>query len=262
MLEALRKRFNRWLAVDRYEKDKDIRNALEWMLDRVSYRALLRVFAEDGLDAASGISAEERRALLACLSRADRGEKVTADALPRFADRSGRLKIGSWLTNAGRRDLGLMPREAREVVPISCYCDDNSGRVVAATYGALGYSDAEQLGQLRQVAVQAKLRTWAEILPFVVGPCFASCGSSLSFSDCLLLPPTGLSFFYDPSLGAFHLPGLDTVVVRVAAARAIGSHLQRFAIGRPLPAADVVNRVQAATWKWEAHSSASAPPRM
>ena len=214
MFKAFRKRFDRWLAVDKYEKDEDIRNALEWMLDRANYRALLRVFVEDDLAPACGISAEERRALLACVSKADRGEKVTSAALPRISDRRGRLKIGSWLTNAGRRDLGLMPREAREVVPISCYCDDNSGKVVAATFRALGYSgDADRLGQLRQVAEQTKLRTWAEVMPFVVGPCFASCGSPLSFSDCLLLPPTGSSFFYDPPLGAFHLPTLDTIIV-------------------------------------------------
>lgn len=252
MFTALKRAFDRWLAVDRYEKDEHIRSALEWMLDRPNYRALLREFAESDLAPGSGVAAEERRALLTCVSKVDRGEKVTADELPRIAERSGRLRIGSWLTNAGRRDLGLMPREAREIVPISCYCDDATGRIVAATFRALGYAgEAERLGQLRQVVKQARLRTWAEVMPFVVGPCFASCGSSLSFADCLLLPPTGSSFFYDPSLGAVHMSAVDTIVVRVAAARTIGSYLQSLPIEKPVPATEVVRRLKNTEWKVE-----------
>ncbi len=145
-----------------------------------------------------------------------------------------------------------MPREATEIVPISCYCDDSTGMVVAATFRALGYvGEADRLGQLRQVVEQARLRTWAEVMPFVVGPCFASCGSALSFAECLLLPPTGSSFAYDPSLGAVHLPALETIIVRVAAARAIGSYLQRLPIRKPLPATEVAGQVENARWKVE-----------
>jgi hypothetical protein len=252
MFKALRKSFDRWLTVEKYRKDEHIRSALEWMVERTNYRALLRVFVENELTPETGISAEERRALLACISSADRGERVTADALPRIADRSGRLRIGSWLANAARTDLGLMPREADETVPISCYCDDNTGRVVAATFRALGYAgDSELLGQLRQVAEEAGLKTWAEVVPFVVGPCFASCGLSLSFADCLFLPRTGPSFIYDPCLGAVYLPALETIIVRRAAARAIRSHLRKFAIERPLPATEVAGQVENAKWKVE-----------
>jgi hypothetical protein len=220
MFGALRNSFNRWLAVDKYEKDAHIRSGLEWILDRAKSRALLKAFVEDGLSPASGVSGDERSALLASVARAERGEKVGADSLPPIANRSGRLIIGAWLTNACRRDLGLMPQKADDIVPISCYCNDDTGRVIASTFRALGYSgESSGLGQLRQVAERASLRTWAEVTPFVVGPCFASCGSPLSFADALWLPPTGSSFFYDPSLGAFHLPALSTIVVGVAAAR-------------------------------------------
>jgi hypothetical protein len=252
MFKELRRTFSRWLPVDRYEKDEHIRNALKWILDRTNYRALLRAFVENDLAGEPGVSAEERGTLLACLSRAEHGEKVTAHALPRIAARSGRLKVGSWLRNACRRDLGLMPREANEVVPISCYCDDSTGRAVAATFRALGYAEeTERLSQLRQVAHDAKLRTWVEVVPFVVGPCFASCGSALSFADCLLLPPTGSSFFYDPSLGAVHLSALNTIIVSVAAARAVGSYLQGLTIAKPLPAVEAARRVEKARWKVE-----------
>jgi hypothetical protein len=147
MFKALTKGFDRWLAVDKYEKDKHIRSALEWIFDRTNYRALLKVFVEDALSPASGVSEDERRALLACLARANRGEKVTADSLPRIADRSGRLMIGGWLTNACRRDIGLMPTKADKVIPISCHCDDCAGNVIASTFRALGYSgEASRLG--------------------------------------------------------------------------------------------------------------------
>jgi hypothetical protein len=251
MFKALSGGFHRWLAVDRYEKDEHIRCALEWILGRANYRALLKVFVE-ALSPASSVSEAERRALLDSLEKADRGEQVMADSLPRVADRQGRLTIGAWLTNARRRDLHLMPQTADEVVPISCYCDDDTGRVIASTFRALGYSgETSRLVQLRQVTEQARLRNWAEVTPFVVGPCFASCGSSLSFSDALLLPRTGSAFFYDPSLGAFHLPAFGTIIVRIAAARAIGRFLQRLAIGTPLPAIDAARQVRKTGWKVE-----------
>lgn len=252
MFKALRKGFDRWMAVDTYEKDKHIRSALEWILDQANYRSLLKVFVEEALSPTTGVSEDERHALLASLARADRGEKVTADSLPQVASRPGRLIIGAWLTNACRRDLGLMPQKADDIVPISCHCDDDTGSVIASTFRALGYSgDASRLGQLRQVVEQASVRTWAEVIPFVVGPCFASCGSSLSFADALLLPPTGSSFFFDPSLGAFHLPAFSTIIVRTAAAREIASGLQRFPIGTPLPPRDVDRQVRQSGWKVE-----------
>jgi len=252
MFKAIRECFDRLLAVDKYVKDEHIRSALEWVLDRTNYRALLRVFIEDVLSPVSGVSEDERRALLVCLARVDRGQEVTADSLPRIANRSGRFMIGAWLTNACRRDLGFMPSQADEVVPISCHCDDDTGRVIASTYRALGYSgDADQLGQLRQLAEKVSVRTWAEVTPFVVGPCFASCGSPLTFADALLLPRTGSSFLYDPSLGAFHFPSFGTILVSTAATRTIAGYLQGIPIGTPLPATDVERQVRKAGWKVE-----------
>lgn len=105
----LKNRIDRWSQVERYKNDKDIRGALEKVLDRANYRALMKAFAEDALSPDSGVSEDERRILLACLERAERGEKVTADSLPRITNRAGRLMIGAWLTNATRQDLGGMP---------------------------------------------------------------------------------------------------------------------------------------------------------
>ena len=247
MFKELKKRVDRWAQVEKFEKDKDIRHALESILDRANYRALLKVFVEDGLSPGSGVSEEERRELLTCLARADRGEKVTADSLPRMTNRSGRLTIGAWLTNACRQDLSPMPAEADHVVPISCHCDDDTGRVIASTFAALGYSrDASQLGQLKQVAEKAHGRVWAEALPFVIGPCFVSCGSTLSFSDALLLPRTGMMFLLRPSLAALYLPTCSTIIIRTAALRAMaGAGFLRLPIGSPLPATEVEHQMRA-----------------
>jgi hypothetical protein len=148
MFKAVGRGFERWLAVDRYKKDQHIQRALEWILDRANYRALLRLFVEDALSPASGVSKDERRELLACLARADRGEKVTASSLPQTADRSGRLVIGAWLTNACRRDLIGMPDKAAEVVPISCYCDDATGNVIASTFRALSHAESSNFQRM------------------------------------------------------------------------------------------------------------------
>jgi len=242
MFKALKNRIDRWSQVEGYKNDNDIRGALEWVLDRANYRALMKAFAEDALSPDSGVSEDERRILLACLERAERGEKVTADSLPRITNRAGRLMIGAWLTNATRQDLGGMPTMEVGVVPMSYYCDDDTGRVIDSTFRALGCSE-----RAFRVAENAGVRTWAEVMPFVSCVCFAACGSSLSFADALLLLRAGNGFPIDLSLGALYLPRCSTMIVRTKLLGEMGG-LLRLPIGAPLPVADVEHRLSQGGW--------------
>ncbi len=196
--------FGYWLAVEDYEKDKEIRHALEWVLGRPNYRALLKTFVENDHSSVSEASENIRRTLLACISKAEHGGQLTTDDLPDYkAGSAAQVAISAWLRNACRRDLSTMPESPEEVVPISYHCGGTTGEVIAATYRALGLSaeDTYRLSHLKDFAIQAKLKTWGEISPLVVGFGLASCGVPLSFAAALLLPGIGTSFFYDRSLG-------------------------------------------------------------
>jgi hypothetical protein len=252
MFKALKNRIDRWSQVEEYKNDNEIRHALEWVLDQANYRALMKAFAEDALSPDSGVSEDERRILLACLERAERGEKVTADSLPRITNSAGRLVIGAWLTNATRQDLGGMPTMQEGVVPISYYCDDDTGRVIDSTFRALGCS--ERAFRVAENAPATPLlldlhpgvRTWAEVRPFVSGVCFAACGSSLSFADALLLPRAANGFPINASLGAVYLPRCSTMIVRTKLLSEL--RLGVLPIGAPLPVADVEHRLSQGGW--------------
>jgi hypothetical protein len=248
--------FDRWVwgaeEVEKFKKDKEIRHALEWVLRHPNYRALLRTFVEGDASFAHGDCESIRRALLAGISRAELGEDVAEDALPRLIPGSaGQLAMSAWLRNACRHDVGLLPETAEDVVPISCHCDPATGDTIAATYKALGTSaeDAYLLGhQLRDVAGRFKLATWADLMPFVIGIGFASCGTSFSFAEALLFPGMRSSFFYNPALGAFNVQSSRTIVIRKGAARAIESTLCAVRTDVPLPVSDVERQIDQKGW--------------
>jgi hypothetical protein len=212
MFGFIQNRFNRWLAVDAFSTDKAIRHGLEWVVSKPNYRSLLKCFVEDEM-VGFGASREEQKAFVSCIAKAESGAVVTGALFPNIASASARTSLGLWLTNACRRDLGAMPDERDKVVPITCYCNAQSRRVVARTFEALGYEDAAILSHLREVS-QRGITYWSELAPFIVGPCIASCQRTLGLRDALFLPPIGSEFFYANSLGAVSVPPAGMVVVR------------------------------------------------
>lgn len=253
MLRRINKALDRWMCppIQKFEKEEHIRHAIEFVLSKKNYRAIFRGFVENGLLAMSDVSEEERQLLLECISKAEKGEIISAASLPVLAAKDTRVIVGSWLSNALRTDLVFPPLE--EVVTFSFYCDERTSNAISSTFRSLGLPDekVKRMCQLRQFAFNHGFCYWGELSAFFVGPCFASCGNTVSFIDAILFPMIGSEFYRNQRLGAVFMPKLRTVVIRTSAFRWGGLDLGLWPIDLPLDLTEVKKRFRRTQWEVE-----------
>ncbi|MEM7656892.1 MAG: hypothetical protein AAF399_12240 [Bacteroidota bacterium] len=213
MLTRFRRYLRRWLEVPVYTSGTEIQFALlnylasqrpPAHLDRGVSMRLLEHFLVEGFGRTlpGEVTPTEKHQFLAALHRFQKGETVAIREFPFIKDQTSQFRLGAWLSNLLREDLGRLANEGEEIAPLSVFSPSLNLEPVRGVYEVLEPHDhAEKVINLQRYLPAFDLQYWHELAPYFVGPVLMIGGKQLLPEDALLIPRIVADFVADPSLG-------------------------------------------------------------
>jgi hypothetical protein len=207
-----------WLAQEKFRTNKSIKHALKWVLNINNFNGITRInlfenFIHEGFPAKENLlKASEKTYFLKLIELAKTNIPINWIEFVGIENKLARRKIGRWLSNVSRNDLGLLPENPNQIIPFSIICSPDNLNLIENTYKALGYKD--RLQWLNNLIDDYKFLNLGELLPFTVGYCIIICKELMSAEDTVLLPRIMSQFFYNNQLGVVVIPNISLIVIR------------------------------------------------
>ena len=204
------------LSQEKYHTNKAVAHGLEWAFNHDELVSLFECLVTSGFNSPHQIlSADERQLLIRCIQRKWSGESLSKIEFPELKNEQVIRKIGRWISNVSRSDLGLMPQDADHIIPASFLCPEKTKSKITATFRAMGYAgEIEHNLKLREFMRQFNLRRFGELYPHTVGPCIVIINADIALEDVSLMPRALTSFHYNQSLGIIVFPDINLAIVR------------------------------------------------
>ncbi len=214
-MKLLRNVFN-WTKQDQYHTNQSLAYGLQWAFNSNNLLNLFESLITFGFEMSSGqLSLQEQELYFECIGRKRTGEHLTREDFPKLKNERAIARIGRWIKNVSRQDLGEIPKESDHIIPAGFLCMDETKIKITATFRALGYTgDIEHNMKLHEFIQRFNLKYVGELFPYIAGPCFAILNTDIELEDVSLLPRATTSFFYNRSLGIIEFPDINLAIVR------------------------------------------------
>tara|TARA_R110002126_G_scaffold10533_15_gene48465 strand:- start:1372 stop:2133 length:762 start_codon:yes stop_codon:yes gene_type:complete len=212
----LRKFVGSWFSQDKYHTNNAVAHGLEWAFTSDQLVSLFECLVASRFNLPDQIlSADERQQLIHCIQRKRSGETLSKAEFPELKNEQAIRRVGRWISNVSRSDLGHIPLDADHIIPASFLCPEKTKSKITATFRALGYGDdIEHNLKLCEFMRQFNLRRFEELFPYTVGPCIVIINADISLEDVSLVPRATTMFHYNPSLGLVAFPDIHIAIVR------------------------------------------------
>lgn len=213
MLGRLSHYVRRWLEVPAYSSSTDVQFALLNLLaskqtpahiNRSMILRLLELFITEGYkDEYPGeLKSEEKQQLLAAIQSLQLQRPFRASMFPFLQDDIINMRLGVWLSNLLREDLGVFPLRQDRVMPISIYAPKTNLQVIRQMYEAFDpHSYEQKVVDLEHYIELFDCQYWHELSPYFVGPVWMTTMESLLPEDSLLILRVISDFVSNPKLG-------------------------------------------------------------
>lgn len=213
MLGRLSHYVRRWIEVPSYSSSTDVQFALLNLLaskqspahiDRSLILRLLELFFKKGFQKGypGSLKEAEKQQMLQALHALEHKKIFRARNFPFLHDEIINMRLGVWLSNLLREDLGVFPAYPDHVLPISIHApktDLNVIRQIYQTFDPVSYE--QKVVDLERYIDMFDLQYWHELSPFFVGPVWMSTQEHLLPEDSLLIMRVVSDFIADPKLG-------------------------------------------------------------
>jgi len=251
----------RWLEVPVYTSGLEVQFALLNLLasrrfpdhiDRQASLDLLENFFTSGLESPypGDLSPSEKQGFLHALHRFRTGEAVAPGDFPFLKDPICQVRLGAWLSNLLREDIGAFPRDESTTIPLSVFApggDLSPLHWVYQVFDPLGFE--QKVVDLSRYQTVFSLTYWHELAPYFLGPVLMLGGGKLLPEDALLVPRIISEFVADPSLGLLSIPDRGLRFLRTRLCQELIVPNLPLRLGLPLPSLE--RKVRQHGWRVE-----------